>query len=68
VSQLKVILSCLLTVSSIGLVAQDSARTVQYHSQDIVPIRAKLKYTTLIELPRPRRSWRPPLAIRTSGL
>jgi type IV secretory pathway VirB9-like protein len=33
-------------------VAQDaSARTVQYHSQDIVPIHAKLKYTTLIELP-----------------
>lgn len=33
-------------------IAQDvSARTVQYHSQDIVPIRAKLKYTTLIEVP-----------------
>ena len=32
--------------------AQDaSARTVQYHSQDIIPIHAKLKYTTLIELP-----------------
>ena len=32
--------------------AQDaSARTAQYHSQDIVPIHAKLKYTTLIELP-----------------
>ena len=32
--------------------AQDaSARTVQYHAQDIVPIRAKLRYTTLIELP-----------------
>ena len=31
--------------------AGTSARTVQYHSQDIVPIRAKLKYTTLIELP-----------------
>jgi type IV secretory pathway VirB9-like protein len=32
--------------------AQDaSARTVLYHSQDIVPIHAKLKYTTLIELP-----------------
>ena len=32
--------------------AQDaSARTVQYHSQDIVPIHAKLKYTTLIEIP-----------------
>ncbi|MFZ0661196.1 MAG: TrbG/VirB9 family P-type conjugative transfer protein [Acidobacteriaceae bacterium] len=33
-------------------VAQDaSARTVQYHSQDIIPIHAKLNYTTLIELP-----------------
>ena len=31
-------------------VAQESARTVQYHSQDIVPIRAKLKFTTLIEV------------------
>jgi type IV secretion system protein VirB9 len=28
-----------------------SGRTVQYHSQDIVPIHAKLKYTTLIEVP-----------------
>src|SRR6267142_1371910 len=31
--------------------AQESARTVQYHSQDIIAIRAKVKYTTLIELP-----------------
>jgi type IV secretion system protein VirB9 len=32
--------------------AQDaSARTIQYHSQDIVPIHAKLKYTTLIQVP-----------------
>lgn len=32
--------------------AQDAAaRTVQYHSQDIVPIHAKLKYTTLIQVP-----------------
>jgi type IV secretory pathway VirB9-like protein len=38
--------------SSTAAVAQDaSARTVQYHSQDIVPIHAKLKYTTLIEVP-----------------
>ena len=35
----------------VGAVAQESARTVQYHSQDIVPIRAKVKYTTLIEVP-----------------
>jgi type IV secretory pathway VirB9-like protein len=32
--------------------AQDvGARIVQYHSEDIVPVHAKLKYTTLIELP-----------------
>lgn len=29
----------------------DAARTVLYHAQDIVPIRAKLKYTTLIVVP-----------------
>ena len=41
-----------LALSSTVAVAQDaSARTVQYHSQDIVPIRAKLKYTTLIQVP-----------------
>ncbi len=41
-----------LGLSSAACVAQDaSARTVQYHSQDIVPIHAKLKYTTLIEVP-----------------
>lgn len=41
-----------LALSSAVAVAQEaSARTVQYHSQDIVPIHAKLKYTTLIEVP-----------------
>jgi len=40
-----------LVLLSICGAAQESARTVQYHSQDIVPIRAKVKYTTLIELP-----------------
>jgi type IV secretion system protein VirB9 len=34
-----------------GVGQETSARTVQYHSQDIVPIHAKLKYTTLIEVP-----------------
>src|ERR1700689_3844975 len=48
---LKFVVNCALIFSSIGAFAQDSARTVQYHSQDIIPIRAKLKYTTLIELP-----------------
>jgi type IV secretory pathway VirB9-like protein len=37
---------------NVALSAQEAtARTVQYHSQDIVPIRAKLKYTTLIQVP-----------------
>jgi type IV secretory pathway VirB9-like protein len=40
-----------LVLSSIGAVAQESARTVQYHSEDIISIHAKVKYTTLIELP-----------------
>lgn len=31
--------------------AETSARTVAYHSQDIVNIRAKVKYTTLVQLP-----------------
>jgi len=39
-----------LTIASAVAVAQE-ARTVQYHSRDIVPIRAKLKYTTLIQVP-----------------
>ena len=37
--------------SPVAVAQEASARTVQYHSQDIVPIRAKLKYTTLIEVP-----------------
>jgi type IV secretion system protein VirB9 len=40
-----------LVLLSLGAAAQESARTVQYHAQDIIPIRAKVKYTTLIELP-----------------
>jgi len=31
--------------------AQQTARTVHYHANDIVPIRARMRYTTLIELP-----------------
>jgi type IV secretion system protein VirB9 len=47
----KLIVELALVLSSFTALAQESARTVQYHSQDIVPIRAKVKYTTLIELP-----------------
>ncbi len=49
---LTIIAGVALAFTSAAAVAQDaSARTVQYHSQDIVPIHAKLKYTTLIEVP-----------------
>ena len=48
---LKFVAGVALVVSSVAGVAQESARTVQYHSQDIVPIRAKVKYTTLIVVP-----------------
>src|SRR5713101_4453322 len=48
---LKFIVNVVLALSSIAALAQESARTVQYHSQDIVAIRAKVKYTTLIVIP-----------------
>ena len=48
---IKFIVNAVFAVSSIAAFGQESARTVQYHSQDIVAIRAKVKYTTLIELP-----------------
>ncbi len=41
----------LLFFSTVAVAQEPAARTVQYHSQDIVPIHAKLKYTTLIEVP-----------------
>ena len=49
--RLNVAAGIVLALTSIVAVAQESARIVQYHSQDIVPIRAKVKYTTLIEVP-----------------
>ncbi len=43
--------AALALTSTVSVAQSASARTVQYHSQDIVPIHAKLKYTTLIEVP-----------------
>jgi type IV secretory pathway VirB9-like protein len=48
---LKLITNSALAFYALGAFAQDSARTVQYHSQDIIPLHSKVKYTTLIELP-----------------
>ena len=39
------------TKAASGQSTAESARTVQYHAQDIVPIHAKLKVTTLIVVP-----------------
>jgi hypothetical protein len=48
---IKFIVNAVFAVASFTAFGQESARTVQYHSQDIVAIRAKVKYTTLIEVP-----------------
>lgn len=45
------VIALMLSSIAIPLHADDSARTIAYHSQDIVNIRAKMKYTTLIQLP-----------------
>ena len=51
-NRILILLALLTAIPFATAITQDSsARTVQYHSQDIVPIHAKLKYTTLIELP-----------------
>src|SRR5246500_1042582 len=44
-------LSIIALVSTAAVAKEPAARTVQVHSQDIVPIHAKVKYTTLIEVP-----------------
>ena len=41
----------LIVATCAALAQEPAARTVPVHSQDIVPIHAKLKYTTLIEVP-----------------
>jgi type IV secretion system protein VirB9 len=41
----------LATLGSLASHAQTASRNVSYHAQDIVPIRAKVKYTTLIVIP-----------------
>jgi type IV secretory pathway VirB9-like protein len=43
--------SLLLTCAMPATAQESTARTVQYHTQDIIAIRSRIKYTTLIELP-----------------
>src|ERR1700757_342199 len=46
---LPIVLAC--AAFGAPLEAETAAHTIAYHSQDIVNIRAKVKYTTLIQLP-----------------
>ena len=48
---------CLALCLALPLHADTTARTIVYHAKDIVNIRAKVKYTTLIQLP-PREDHR----------
>jgi type IV secretion system protein VirB9 len=43
-------LASLLLLAATG-VAQQTARVVKYHANDIISVRAKMRYTTLIQLP-----------------
>jgi uncharacterized protein len=47
----KLVAFALALTTVLPLYADSSARTILYHSKDIVNIRAKVKYTTLIQLP-----------------
>src|SRR5690242_610757 len=49
----RIVISLMLVValSAPALAQEASARTVAYHAQDIVPIKAKMKFTTLIQVP-----------------
>jgi type IV secretion system protein VirB9 len=45
------LISAFLAGASVLGLADSSARVVHYHANDIVPIRAKMRYTTLIQVP-----------------
>jgi len=45
------LIAVLLAGASVLGFAENAARVVHYHANDIVPIRAKMRYTTLIQVP-----------------
>lgn len=47
----KLILSLTLLLAATGGFAQQTARVVKYHANDIISVHAKMHYTTLIQLP-----------------
>ena len=47
----KLVIAISLLLSSASGFAQQTARVVKYHANDIISVRAKMRYTTLIQLP-----------------
>ena len=47
----KSIFAILIALATVSGFAQPAARAVNYHANDIVAVRAKMRYTTLIQLP-----------------
>jgi type IV secretion system protein VirB9 len=47
----KSLLALLISLATTSSFAQPAARVVKYHANDIVAVRAKMRYTTLIQLP-----------------
>jgi type IV secretion system protein VirB9 len=47
----RLVLSLSLLLASASGFAQQTARVVKYHANDIISVRAKMRYTTLIQLP-----------------
>jgi type IV secretion system protein VirB9 len=45
------LIAVLLAGASVLGFAENAARVVHYHSNDIVAIRAKMRYTTLVQVP-----------------
>ena len=50
-SKLILSVSTFLLIAMASSLAQQSARVVKYHANDIVAVKAKMRYTTLIQLP-----------------
>jgi type IV secretion system protein VirB9 len=47
----KLVIAISLLLASASGFAQQTARVVKYHANDIVSVKAKMRYTTLIQLP-----------------
>lgn len=49
--RIKLLMLALVSIVATNSFAQPTTRVVKYHANDIVPVEAKMRYTTLIQLP-----------------